>query len=291
MEIRYLKSFVVLAQELHFGRAAQRLHIVQPALSKQMKILEEEVGCRLFNRNRRGVALSEAGRFFLVEAEQALKHVERAVETARRVGLGQLGCVRIGYSASAVHSGVLASALARIEAQMPQVEVVLEHIDPWQQTERILANEVDFVIGPKPIDAAQEGLNIQCLSELEICVALSSRHPLAANDTLSDSDLENESFIEFAESEAEGNAIVTRMLGLVPRRIIAKPDLLSVLAFVQAGRGICVLPAVLTLPAFPHVIYKHFANSPRLQVVAISRWHDDTSFLRNLGKLIAPGKE
>jgi len=85
MELRHLKSFVVLAEELHFGKAAKRLHIVQSALSKQMLLLEESVGCRLLNRNRRGVTLSEAGKVFLEEANQALEHVERAIESAWRV--------------------------------------------------------------------------------------------------------------------------------------------------------------------------------------------------------------
>lgn len=123
MELRHLKSFVVLAEELHFGRAAKRLHIVQSALSKQMLLLEETVGCRLLNRNRRGVTLSEAGKVFLGEANQALEHIERAMETACRVSQGLMGRVRIGYSAIiAVHSGILTSALTRIEDVMPEVK-------------------------------------------------------------------------------------------------------------------------------------------------------------------------
>lgn len=288
MELRNLRSFIVLAQELHFGRAARRLHIVQSALSKQMKILEEEVGCRLLNRNRRGVALSEAGRLFLAEAEQVINHVERAVEVARRAGLGQLGRVRIGYSASAVHSGVLARALTRIEQQLPEVEVILERVEPWQQTERLLANEIDFAIGPRPLEETSRGLYIHSLAELEICVALSSRHPLATRDALCGNDLKDESFIEFADSEAEGYAVVTRLSGIVPRRIIVRSDPLAVLALVQAGRGVCMLPSAFMLPAFPQVIYKRMCSGLALQVVMVSRQHDrNASLLCQLGKLIS----
>ncbi|CAI2526499.1 Cat operon transcriptional regulator [Serratia ficaria] len=287
MELRYLKSFVVLAQELHFGRAARRLHIVQSALSKQMKLLEDEVGCRLLNRNRRGVALSDAGRLFLSEAEQAINHAERAVEVARRAGTGLLGRVRIGYSASAVHSGVLADFLTRIEQQFPEVDVVLERVEPWQQTERLRAHEIDFAIGPRPLEKAQGGLYVRRLAILGICVALSSRHALAGREELHRDDLKDEDFIEFADSEAEGYAVVSRLLGIVPRRLLTRPDPLAVIALVQAGRGVCALPSVMRLPDFPQVIYKSLRGSTSLEVVVISlQSHSSSSLLYHLEKLI-----
>lgn len=284
--MRHLRSFVVLAQELHFGRAARRLHIVQPALSKQMQLLEEEVGCRLLDRNRRGVALSEAGRLFLAEATQALEHVERAVETARRAGLGQLGRVRIGYSASAVHSGVLADVLARIEKRMPEVEVILERVEPWQQAARLLAKEVDFVIGPRTVEETDDRFRTRCLAEMEVNVALSAKHRLAAFDVVQSSDLKNEHFIEFAESEAEGYAVVARLLGVAPQGVIAKTEALDVLALVQAGRGVCVLPAALSLPAFPQVVYKTLADCPAFQVVVISCPTGGNALLTHLSESI-----
>lgn len=286
MELRHLKSFVVLAQELHFGRAAKRLHIVQPALSKQMQLLEASVGCRLLNRNRRGVALSEAGRLFLAEAEQAIQHIDHAVESARRVGLGQLGRIRIGYSASAVHSGVLASTLARVEEHLPELDIVLERVDPWQQTARLLANEVDMVFGPRSIEKPDENLESFVIAELEVCVALSARHPLAKYDVINSDNLKEETFIEFADSKDEGQAVVTHLLGIDPPMIIAKSDPLAVLALVQSGRGVCVLPSVLILPQFPQVIYRSVVGNPVLQVVVTSRRSGDEPMLNRLRDLI-----
>ncbi|ULK21408.1 LysR family transcriptional regulator (plasmid) [Escherichia coli] len=288
MELRHLKSFVVLAEELHFGSAAKRLHIVQPALSKQMQLLEETVGCRLLNRNRRGVALSEAGKVFLEEVNLALEHVACAIEAARRVGKGQLGRVRIGYSASAVHSGILASALARIEATMPEVDVLLQQIEPWEQEERLKADKVDFVFGPV-LDDARQALRVHHLAELPVVAGMSSSHALAAKSVIGLEDLKNEVFIEFANSEDEGLAVVKSLIGLHPQTVIAKSDPIAVLALVQARRGICVLPSVLQLPNFPQVIYKPLTTTSTIRLSLISRRDDDDPLLRQIEEiLIAP---
>lgn len=267
MELRHLKSFVVLAEELHFGRAAKRLHIVQSALSKQMLLLEETVGCRLLNRNRRGVTLSEAGKVFLGEANQALEHIERAMETACRVSKGLLGCVRIGYSAIAVHSGILTSALTRIEDVMPEVEVVLQQIEPWEQNERLMTDKVDFVLAPV-LDNDQQTLRVHQLAKLPVVVGMSVRHVLASQSVIELEDLKKEVFIEFANSEGEAFDVVKSLIGLNPH---AKSDPIAVLALVQAQRGICVLPTVLQLPNFPQVTYKPLKTNCTVRLSLISR--------------------
>ncbi|MCS3403278.1 MULTISPECIES: LysR family transcriptional regulator [Pantoea] len=285
MELRHLNSFVVLAEELHFGRAAKRLHIVQPALSKQIQLLEETVGCRLLNRNRRGVALSEAGKVFLEEVKLALELVERATEAARRVGKGQLGRVRIGYSASAVHSGTLASALARIEAAMPEVEVLLQQIEPWEQEERLMADRVDFVFGPV-LDNTREAFRVHHLAELPVVAGISTNHALAAKSVVEIEDLKGEVFIEFANSVDEGLAVVKSLIGHSPQTVIAKSDPIAVLALVQARRGICVLPSVLQLPNFPQVIYKPLTTNRAVRLSLISRGNDDDPLLLKVEEIL-----
>lgn len=288
MELRHLKSFVVLAEELHFGRAAKRLHIVQSALSKQMLLLEETVGCRLFDRNRRGVTLSDAGKVFLGEANQALEHIERATKAALRVSKGLLGCVRIGYSAIAVHSDILTSALSRIEAAMPDVEVLLQQTEPWEQNEKLLADKVDFVFGPV-LDSARQTLRVHPLIELPVVVAMSVHHELACKSIIELEDLKGEVFIEFANSEDECRSVVKSLIGLHPQAVIAKPDPIAVLALVQAQRGICVLPAVLQLPNFPQVTYKPLTTDCAVQLSLISRSDRDDPLLNKFEQiLIAP---
>ena len=134
-----------------------------------------------------------------------------------------------------MHSGALADVLARIEKRMPEVDVVLERVESWRQTVRLLANE-----------------------------------------------------IEFADSEAEGYAVVSRLLGLTPRNIIVRSDPLDVLERVQARLGVCVLATALAMPAFPQVVYKSLADNLALQVVliAINRLTESNSLLSNLSEML-----
>lgn len=99
LELRHVRSFVVLSEELHFGRAAARLHLAQPALTKHLQQLEAGLGVQLVRRNNRSVSLTEAGRAFLVEAERALDQAERAFDVAQRAGHGEYGLLRVGFSA------------------------------------------------------------------------------------------------------------------------------------------------------------------------------------------------
>src|SRR5215831_7023170 len=106
MELRHLRSFVAVAEELHFGRAAARVHIVQPALSRQIRALEDEMGLKLFERDRRRVALTPAGSAFLEEARVVLEQVVHAIETARRADRGELGSLRIAYVPAMASAGL-----------------------------------------------------------------------------------------------------------------------------------------------------------------------------------------
>ena len=106
MELRHLRYFVAVAEELHFGRASARVHVAQPAVSRQIRALEEEIGLSLFERDRRRVVLTAAGAAFLEEARSLLQHVDRAVITAHRAARGELGSLRIGYVPAVVYTGL-----------------------------------------------------------------------------------------------------------------------------------------------------------------------------------------
>src|SRR5215510_9053027 len=127
MELRHLRYFVAVAEELHFGRAAARLHIVQPALSRQIRALEEEMGLTLFERDRRRVALTPAGSVFLNEARVLLGHVNRAVEAARRAARGELGSLRISYVPAMVTTG-LPEIVRGFRRRFPGVDMRLQEM-------------------------------------------------------------------------------------------------------------------------------------------------------------------
>src|SRR4029450_10975886 len=132
MELRHLRACVAVAEELHFGRAAARVHIVQPALSRQIRALEDEMGVRLFERDRRSVALTPAGVVFLEEVRSVIEHVARAVEAAQRADRGELGSLRIGYVPAMVSTG-LPEIVRRFRQRFPGVEVRLQEMNPAMQ--------------------------------------------------------------------------------------------------------------------------------------------------------------
>ena len=119
MDLRQLRYFVATAEELHFGRAAERVHIAQPALSIQIKALEDTLGVQLLSRTNRVVTLTEAGRLFLKEARRTLEQAQHAAVVARRAGRGEIGRIEIGYSADTSYSGVLSGVLRQYKRRVP----------------------------------------------------------------------------------------------------------------------------------------------------------------------------
>src|SRR5262249_30235111 len=150
MELRHLRYFVAVAEELHFGRAAARLHLAQPALSRQIRSLEEEVGLRVLERDRRRVALTAAGAVFLGEARFLLGHVDDAVEAARRADRGELGSLRIGYVPAVVTTG-LPEIVRGFRKRFPGVDVRLQEMNPAMQVEALLGERVDVAFSRGPI--------------------------------------------------------------------------------------------------------------------------------------------
>src|SRR5829696_2311030 len=129
MELRHLRYFVAVAEELHFGRAASRLRIAQPPLSRQIRDLEREVGTALFERVPRGVELTPAGRAFLPEARQTLSQAERAQRTAQRAGRGEIGRLRVGFVEAAAYSGILPDVLGFFRMHLPNIGLSLFEMD------------------------------------------------------------------------------------------------------------------------------------------------------------------
>lgn len=144
IELRHLRYFIAVAEELHFGRAAERLRISQPPLSQQIQALEEMVGARLLARNNRNVSLTQAGEMFLKEAYQVLDQVGRAAEKAARLDRGELGEMTIGFTSSAPFIGVVSRSLRAFRQHSPQVHIKMREINAKQQIEPLLNGELDL---------------------------------------------------------------------------------------------------------------------------------------------------
>src|SRR5687767_2086529 len=186
MELRHLRYFVAVAEELHFGRAAVRLHVSQPPLSQQIKALEEELGVQLFQRTRRHVELTDAGRALLPEARAALEQAERAQRVAREAGAGARGRLVIGFVTSASYS-VLPAAVRALRRAWPSVEVTLREMVPSAQLEALEWREIDVGLLRPPVDDAR--VEVEVVLEEPLLVALPARSALARKRGLALGDL------------------------------------------------------------------------------------------------------
>ena len=149
MDLRHLRYFVAVAEEGHFGRAAERLHIVQPALSMQIRALEDEMGGALFTRTTRRVELTEAGRLLVVEARRTLAQAERAKEIVQTSLRGEIGTIRLGFVGNAVLTGRLMTDLRAFHARYPSAIIDLHEKPPHSQSEAVLSGELDVGYSPR----------------------------------------------------------------------------------------------------------------------------------------------
>src|SRR5947199_1575814 len=161
MELRHLRYFVAVAEELHFGRAAERLHIAQPPLSRQIRDLERELDTLLFARGARGVELTPAGRAFLPEARLTLAQAERAQRTAQRAARGETGRLRGGFVDAATNSGILPDVLGFFRMHLPSIGLSLLEMGPTQQAEGMRDGRIDLGILQSPPADAERWLRVE----------------------------------------------------------------------------------------------------------------------------------
>jgi DNA-binding transcriptional LysR family regulator len=241
-ELRVLRYFVAVAEELHFGRAAERVLVTQPALSRQIAELEEQLGVSLFTRTSRSVRLTDAGAALLVEARRTLAQAERAVEAARRAGRGEVGRVRVGFLVSACNS-VLPPVVAQFQARYPAVTLDLEALLDGEQLRRLAEGEIDvgFVRTP-PADPA---LPSEVVLREPLAVALPTGHRLANARQLELRVLADEPFILWPRAEAtenyDGLLAACRAAGFSPRIALHLADGPAILGMVAAGLGVTIL--------------------------------------------------
>ena len=196
MELRHLKYFVAVAEELHFGRAAKRLRITQQPLSRQIKDLEEELGVELFYRTKRTVRLTEVGTIFLAETRKTLQQVEYAVHIVRQAQEGKIGTLIVGFTGSALNI-VLPAAVRQFKQLFPQVELILKRMQTLEQVEALNSKQIDLGLLHPPIN--DETLNLETIYRENLVVALPDNHSLAKDtfEPISLQQLASESFILF----------------------------------------------------------------------------------------------
>jgi len=277
MELRHLKYFVAVAEELHFGRAAKRLHIAQPPLSQQIMNLEEDLGLKLFDRTKRRIQLTDAGAYFLKEARQVLLHVEQAAETARRIDRGEAGRLTIGFVGSVVHT-FLPAGLRAFRERFRDVELVLQELNTAEQIQSLHAGRID--VGFLYLAAKDPLLASQLLAEAPLLVALPEKHALAGRKSLHIRDLAHEPFIANTRSSEpvvrDAFISLCHSAGFSPRIAQEAGHVQTVLGLVASGLGVCLLPDFIRNIRRPGVKYIPLSGSPPTVKLGVV-WRSDSS--------------
>ena len=266
MELRHLRYFIGVAEELHFGRAAQRLGISQPPLSQQIRALETELGVALFERSSRRVTLTAAGRLFLVEARRTLAQAEHAVTVARRAELGEIGELTVGFSTSAPFTTVVNQALFSFRQRYPGIRLRLNEMARDAQVEALAAEELDvaFVRG-FALPVLPPGIRVLPLIEEPMLLAMRAGHPLAKLDRpIRITDLAGEPFVTLGREGGGGFnehlALLCRRAGFEPNFAQGASGLATLLGLVAAGFGITMISTSLGALHTDNIVYRTIAE-------------------------------
>jgi len=271
MEFRHLRYFVVVAEERHFTRAAERLGIGQPPLSLQIQRLEREIGATLFRRLSRGVELTAAGELLLDNARHILSMVERTCTDVQRLSRGEMGHLRVGFAGATYFQPLVPAIIREYRAQRPDVVLSPEQSNTPSLVERLLEGCVDVAFIRPPIESADE-LDVELLVKEDMVVALPHVHPLVRiGAPVSLSALAEETFILFPRSIGAGlyDAITSacQRAGFLPKLGQEAPQIVSITPLVGAGFGVSVVPHSTTQIQTDEVVYLPIAgNAPKAPI-------------------------
>jgi DNA-binding transcriptional LysR family regulator len=289
MDLRQLRYFLAIAEVGHFGRAASRLHIGQPALSMQIRALEEALGALLFKRTSRGVELTEAGALLRVEAERTIAQAERAKLVVQRSARGEFGSVRIGFFSSTAFAGILAGNIRTFHARYPKVELEFREIAPLLQPEEIVAGRLDLGYDIVSDGAFDSRLTVDLVGSWPWLVAIGRDHPLAVNETLSTKSLRTEPFIVYAANSADVRhlSVVRQVLGREPRVARHVANTLMLLTMVASGLGLTLVPEPFSEMRSLGLIYRPLVGfRHKFRAVLLSRSGETSGAVNSFLKLV-----
>lgn len=257
MDLRRLRYFIAVAEELNFTKAAARLHMAQPPLSRQIRDLEEELGVTLLNRTHHHIELSDAGRVFLEKARQVLLAADSAIVEAQRAQRGEIGSLAIGFFEQIAYT-LLPPTLRAFQERHPMVEVQLRWFPVVDQVEALRRGDIDLAFVRPVTDLA--GLSKETLLEEPFVLVAPSDHPLAAKDIVSVADCSRERFINYTQHLApDYHAIIMRLCalaGFAPRIFLDVGQVYTALGLVSSGAGITFVPASVQRLHFDNLVYR-----------------------------------
>lgn len=278
MELRQLRYFVAVAEELHFRRAALRLHVAQPPLSQQIQRLERELGSELFRRTRRKVELTSAGEVFLAEARRTLVHAERAEEAVRSAARGEAGWLRVGFVGS-ISYDLLPRLLREFRERYPRVQMELRQLTTEDQVEGLRRGDID--VGLVRELESVEGLTVVPLLKEPLLAALPDNHPLSERESVSLAELSEERFITVPRSQAprlyDRFVYLCHTAGFSPRISQEALQFPTILGLVAAEMGVSTTPDAVRSFQKTGVSYLTLTGEEAESSVGVAYRGDETS--------------
>ncbi len=305
MELRHLKYFVTLAEELNFSRAAERVGIAQPPFSKQIRDLEIELGVTLFERTKRRVQITKAGRIFLTEVKLVMQQVNVAIAAVQKAGKGESGQLIVGFNNAASYS-VLPDVLKQFYDRYPDAEIVLKELTTSQQLANLKNGQIDIGLQCLPLNSSgikvidSSGLVTVSIREESLMIALPIKHPLAKSQTVNFRMLEKELFIlpppQITEGLYHQISKLFRESKFSPKRTQQVLELPTIINLVASGIGISIVPSSLQNLQRIGVVYKPLTESQtEIKLGAVWRINHIppllSSFLRSIEENILENME
>ena len=276
MELRHLRYFVAVAEELHFGKAATRLFIVQPSLSQQIQQLEDELGVPLLRRTKRSVELTDAGKVFLQEARNVLTQVQEAKRAAQRAYQGKIGRLVIGYISSSTYD-LLPLMLSAYRVRFPDIDVALRELTTQEQVRAL--EEETIQVGLLRLPISDLSLHIEVMRQEPIVCVLPEGHPLALHKRIAMPLLVNELFV--LQSRQRGGGYYAQVMnlcltaGFSPNVIQEVTEMHTIVSLVAAGMGVSLVPLSIKNIRSQGVVYRELEGPTPITEMAIA-WRRDS---------------
>jgi DNA-binding transcriptional LysR family regulator len=274
MELRHLRYFVAVAEALNFTKASARLRVAQPALSRQMTDLEDEIGVDLMKRSPRGVTLTAEGKLFLDEVRELLKRADESVEKVRALARGEYGELDVGYAPSPTVE-ILPPALAAFQKAVPRVKVLLHDLASDELIAGLQNGTLELAIMVQPADNLTAGIQFEVLRTYPLCVAMTAVHPFARMKSVPLEKLAAEPLVVLRRKDyPESDRFLDRLFASIrakPRITVECDSASSLITEVEAGRGIALATPVFKLVAGKRLLYRPLTGTTEVLSVGIAR--------------------
>ena len=274
MELRHLRYFLAVGEALNFTKAAARLRVAQPALSRQIQDLEDEIGVDLLRRSSRGVTLTAEGKLFLEEVRELLKHADESIERVRALARGEYGELHIGY-APVPSTEILPPTLAAFQKAVPRVKVLLHDLSSDELIAGLRNGTLELAIMVEPIGEQTVGIEFEVLRTEGLCVAMSAAQPLARLKSIPLERLADEPLVGLSrKGYPEYYDYLDRIFAPIhakPRIVVECDSMSSLIAEVEAGRGISLASPTFKLVVGKRLLYRALTGTTATVSLGIAR--------------------